>query len=533
MVEDYTPFGDSLRHGSLSAKTWPPQLTDTQLEVLISNVRDWQITHGSLLKLVAIEDDITVLSHPVGVTAFPTIFPLELFNQALTLQKTYNKLYASIAEDEDWLYETLKDLIAIDPLTSALWGIHEEIKRVGPVQDLNFEIYRSDYMLHIDEASLKKTPVLKQVEFNTVSCAGGVHSNRVSAMHHYLHCSGAYQNVSQQSSAGFQASIEFSAPKNRTLETIITGLEQAHSMYVPFTQNKVCILMIVQPNNFNIADERPIEYGHWDKSIPTFRVEWGPDIFIHTHLAYDRTLHYHPPHKLQAMEVGVVYYRAGFQADEYDINGTKIRLRLEYSRAIKSPTILSHLTTFKKVQQTLALPGALERFLEPVESTLIRGTFAPMYPLDDSEAGNKGKNIAIEAETAKNHVIKPSLEGGGHNVYGADIPTYLEEIAVETWNTHILQEKIIPPKATNYLMSPKGLYHGPVISELGVFGICLWRSDKGGNSSSKNVEMVKELEPCWSFKTKNAEVDEMSVVKGYGCFDSPALVNMETFLSNI
>jgi hypothetical protein len=28
----------------------------------------------------------------------------------------------------------------------------------------------------------------------------------------------------------------------------------------------------------------------------------------------------------------------------------------------------------------------------------------------------------------------------------------------------------------------------------------------------------------WTFKTKYADVDEMSVVKGYGCFDTPYLV---------
>jgi hypothetical protein len=31
----------------------------------------------------------------------------------------------------------------------------------------------------------------------------------------------------------------------------------------------------------------------------------------------------------------------------------------------------------------------------------------------------------------------------------------------------------------------------------------------------------------WSFKTKAAGVDEMSVVKGYGCFDCPRLVDVD------
>jgi glutathione synthetase len=506
---------------------WPPQLTDTHLEVLVSNITDYQITHGSMLKLLQTDELHTVLSNPVGVTLFPTLFPLELFNQALTLQKVYNKLYAAAGEDQDWLHETLKDLIAIDPLTGALWSIHEEIERKESVQDLILGIFRSDYMLHIDESIRSKTPVLKQVEFNTIACAGGIHSNTVSNMHHYLHRSGTYQLTQEEDIE----TLNITQPQNNVLDTISSGLAQAHSMYISTSPHKTCVLMVVQPNNFNIADERPIEYALWDKGIPTFRIEWGPDIFLHTQLTEDQTLLYHPPHKTQPLEVSVIYYRAGFQADEYDANGIKMRLRMEYSRAIKCPPVLAHLTTLKKVQQALAVPGALERFLEVDEALSVRKTFVTMYPLDESDRGEQGRKAAMDPASAEQHVLKPSLEGGGHNIYGSDIPLYLEDLPPDNWNTYILQEKITPPAVTNYLMSSTGFYQGPVISELGVFGVCLWRSKKAGTSSRRRVEIVKELDPCCSFKSKNADVDEMSVVKGYGCFDSPALVEMETFVS--
>ena len=67
-----------------------------------------------------------------------------------------------------------------------------------------------------------------------------------------------------------------------------------------------------------------------------------------------------------------------------------------------------------------------------------------------------------------------------------------------------------------------------MISELGVFGVCLWRRREGEGERTR-AEIVDEFEPSWSFKTKDASVDEMSVVKGYGCFDSPMLVDLSVF----
>jgi hypothetical protein len=80
------------------------------------------------------------------------------------------------------------------------------------------------------------------------------------------------------------------------------------------------------------------------------------------------------------MEVSVVYLRAGYEEKECDNVGKIARLRLERSRAIKCPTILSHLTTFKKVQQALATPGTLERFLPAEEAAESRGRLSQFTP---------------------------------------------------------------------------------------------------------------------------------------------------------
>ncbi|TVY12939.1 Glutathione synthetase large chain [Lachnellula arida] len=513
---------------------YPPPFSDSQLENLVSEIKDWQITHGSLLKLVNTDQDSTVLTRPVGTCLFPTLFPRERFEQALGLQKTYNKLYARVAEDEEWLYDTLKD----DEFARILWGIHEEVKKEGYVQDHTLGIFRSDYMLDANPAGQVK---LKQVEFNTISCAGGIHSNLISDMHRHLQRRGAHLPADPNATI---PSLNISAshlPPSHTLSTITSGLVSAHTSYGPPKSpaaEQTCILIIVQPRNFNIADERPIEYALWDHNIPTFRVELlSPGVLAQTSLALTRELLYHPPsHPAAAgpLEVSVVYLRAGFEAEEYSGPGggeaREARVRIELSRAVKCPSILSHLTTFKKVQQALAVPGVLQRFLSSAaEVAGIASTFARLYPMDTSAAGLEARKLARDGEAAEGYVLKPSLEGGGHNIYGSSIPAFLARTPEEKWSRYILMSKIVSPTVRNLLMSAQGLYNGPVISELGVFGVCLWR--RSGETEGR-VEMVEDQEPCcWSFKTKGAGVDEMSVVKGYGCFDSPALVDDDVFMA--
>ena len=219
------------------------------------------------------------------------------------------------------------------------------------------------------------------------------------------------------------------------------------------------------------------------------------------------------------LEVSVVYHRAGYELAEYDDRGISARLLLEKSLAIKCPSVLSHLTTFKKVQQHLASPGVLERFLSPAQVLDIRSIFAPLYPLDESESGLRARQLASRPESARNHILKPSLEGGGHNVYGEEIPQYLNTVPKELWHTYILMERINSPSQLGMLLSSEGFYEGRTLSELGIVGTCMWRQGE-----SKNIDILDSRQVGWTFKTKPEEVEEMSVVKGYGFFDSPHLV---------
>lgn len=386
-----------------------------------------------------------------------------------------------------------------------------------------------------------QTAAIKQVEFNAYSVAGGVHGSIVNSLHHDLSLSGRYSSPLSSSNPPITNS---SIPTNPTTSNLVSFLASTHSYYNPTTAHPTCILILVQGNNVNIADERPLEYGlrSFSPSIPTFRMEFSQSLSAYTDLQDDRTLIFHPPWDTsQKYEVAIAYMRAGYDAFEYDNSGIgrEARLRIERARAIKCPSIGAHLATLKMVQTALWDSSALSRFLTPTEADLVSAVAMPIYGLADPAA----RSLATSTTLASNYVLKPSLEGGGHNVYRSQIPDYLSNVPESEWSRYVLMELITPPEEIeNVLLVPEeGIYEGKVVSELGIFGTCLWRASgeksacgKGVESGvdekvretphARGVEMLSNEVAGWSFKTKPAHVDEMSVVKGYGCFDSPLLV---------
>ena len=159
-------------------------LSGSQIEELINTIHDWQYLHGSLLKFPPKSG--MSLAQPVGATLFPSYFPKPCYEYVQKVQTTFNKLYASVSVDEKFLFGSLKGLIQNESsMARILWDIHCAIKEVGYTQRTSLGIFRSDYMLHVQNSSDTPPTVVfpKQVEFNTFSVAGGSHGNKISDMH--------------------------------------------------------------------------------------------------------------------------------------------------------------------------------------------------------------------------------------------------------------------------------------------------------------------------------------------------------------
>jgi glutathione synthase len=221
-----------------------------------------------------------------------------------------------------------------------------------------------------------------------------------------------------------------------------------------------------------------------------------------------------------------VYFRAGYSPDDYPRGDEdwSARLHIEKSRAIKCPSILTHLAGCKKVQQVLATPHSphLKRFL-PDDSVASRvlSTFAPIYPLDDSEAGNEAKKLATDPASAVRYVLKPQREGGGNNIYRKAIPPFLKDLPPTHWPAYILMEMIEPPPLKNAILRNGELQRGGVIGELGVYGACLWRN---GSGESDKGEIVENFEAGYLLRTKGDQSEEGGVAAGFGAVDSVCLV---------
>ncbi|XP_066358533.1 glutathione synthetase, chloroplastic-like [Miscanthus floridulus] len=208
-------------------------------------------------------------------------------------------------------------------------------------------------------------------------------------------------------------------------------------------------------------------------------------------------------------KVAVVYYRAGNTPNDYPSEAEwSARLMMEQSSAVKCPSISYHLVGTKKIQQELAKPSVLERFLESKEEIdKVRKCFAGLWSLEDEEI------IKTTVEKPELFVLKPQREGRGNNIYGLDLRETLVRLQKEGGDAlaaYILMQRIFPKASLAYLVRGGVCHEGLAISELGIYGAYLRYKDK-----------VVINEQCgYLMRTKVSSSDEGGVAAGFAVLDS-------------
>lgn len=525
--EDQCLLLESATMTSMSHSEYPPRLSPEEEKYLVSNLKDWSIAHGLAVRpapsfIQSSQDPSGVLAGTAPVTLFPSLFPRACFEEGLSIQKAYNELYAAISQDEEWLRDIIGELLDVDDFVARLWKTHLDVKKEGYVQDLSLGLFRSDYMVHQEHSGSTSSVGLKQVEFNTIASSFGGLSSQVAAMHKYLLAIDAYP--SSTSSIIRKDALRSS----ESTSLLAKGLAAAHKAYgTSRVDRPTCVLFVVQDPERNVFDQRHLEYALLEEhGVRVFRLPFG-ETLLHTQLASDRTLLYTPPSSPSTTyEVTTVYFRAGYSPDDYTKEEDwAARLHIEKSRAIKCPSILTHLAGCKKVQQVLATPHSphLKRFLPDTEvASRVLSTFAPIYPLDNSEAGRLARKLAVDPDSAVRYVLKPQREGGGNNVYRKAIPSFLEKLPESHWPAYILMEMIEPPPLQNSILRNGELQKGGVICELGVYGVCLWKS---GSLDVQKGEILESWEAGYLLRTKGDQSEEGGVAAGFGAVDSCCLVD--------
>ena len=142
---------------------------------------------------------------------------------------------------------------------------------------------------------------------------------------------------------------------------------------------------------------------------------------------------------------------------------------IEQSHAVKCPSAAYHLAGAKKVQQVLAAPGMVEKFMNAQHAALLRESFTGLYPLDASTEGLQAYQSGLT--DPKRYVLKPQREGGGNNYYGEDVKNMLEKLSVKERSSFILMDLIKPPPLRNTMTRKETCVDADVISELGIYGV--------------------------------------------------------------
>ncbi|RPB05606.1 glutathione synthase [Choiromyces venosus 120613-1] len=505
--------------------SYPPELSQTQLSYLLQTLTDYSLSHG--LTVRPAESFVSEKLSPNGslathapVTLFPSPFPRSCWDEGRAVQRGYNELYARVAGNEEWLEKIMVELSEVDDFMARLHKVHLDVKAEGFVQPLSLGLFRSDYMIHVSPEDPRATPVIHQVEFNTIASSFGALSTRVSELHRHLAKMGAYPSDSI-------INVE-SIPVSPALQESAKGLAVAHKAYGSGGKGRsTAVFMIIQPGEKNVFDQRWLEYELLEKhGVQTYRISL-PDVPKLTKLASGtRALIYSPPHAPNMqIEISTVYFRAGYGPGDYaGEDDWAARTTLERSRAIKCPSVITQLAGAKKIQQVLAMDGAVEKFLvDQSISSRIRSTFAAIHPLDQSPPGMAARKLALEKPDT--YVLKPQREGGGNNIYRGDIPGFLKSIPESHWSGYILMELIEPPALENTIIRNGGLMSGGVIGELGVYGAILWRDGEGEERGKGLKEILMNEEAGWLLRTKGRQSDEGGVAAGFGSVDAVLLVD--------
>ncbi|XP_038218315.1 glutathione synthetase-like isoform X2 [Zerene cesonia] len=471
----------------------PLPIDNKLLISVVEKAKDWALMHG-----VGMRDKKHFSKDSIQIAPFvllPSPFPRTEFTKAIELQPVLNELMHKVAHNDEFLEKTLQNALQVDDFTAKLYDVWLKVREEGITQSLSLGLFRSDYLMQQPDSNR-----IKQVEFNTVAASFGAITSNLPTMYRY---------VMRQLGHG---ELIKNMPENRALSGLCSGIIEAYDL---FAVPSAVVIFVVEEVSYNICDQRFHEFEISEKrpDIMIYRKTLG-EIYEETELNDKKQL------ILDGQPVAVVYYRSGYEPDQYP--STKewdARLRVERSSAIKCPSIHYQLAGTKKVQQALAAPGVLETFMsEGAVTSRVRDIFTGLYSLDFDEGGERAVEMALA--DAEKFVLKPQREGGGNNLYGADVREALLRMRHSRERAaYILMERILPPLVSGYVVRPGAAVPPPLsdlVSELGIFGVIIGNKDK----------IYCNRQVGHMLRTKLADANEGGVAAGLGALDSPYLLDL-------
>ncbi|KAI3470655.1 hypothetical protein Pfo_027318 [Paulownia fortunei] len=451
----------------------------------------WSSLHGLLVGNRASQKSgrvpgVGLIHAPISLLPMP--FPESHWKQACEVAPIFNELVDRVSLDTKFLQESLSRTKKVDAFTSRLLDIHAKMLDLNKKEEIRLGLHRSDYML--DE----QTSLLLQVELNTISSSFPGLSCLVSELHRSL------LHQFKQHLALDPERI----PQNYAVSQFAEALYKAWAEY---NNPRAVVMVVVQTEEWNMYDQ------HWLLTVLKERYQVRSirktlaEIDAQGELLPDGTL------VVDGEAVAVVYFRAGYAPTDYPSESEwSARLLIEQSCAIKCPSIAYHLAGTKKIQQELAKPNQLERFLENKDDIAkVRKCFAGLWSLDDLSI------VKDAIERPGLYVMKPQREGGGNNIYGDDVRLALQRMekeGIEEDAAYILMQRIFPTISPAILMREGNIHKDHVISELGVYATYLRNKTK----------VIMNGHSGYLMRTKVSSSNEGGVAAGFAVLDSIYLV---------
>ena len=406
----------------------------------------------------------------------PYQLPSSLISQLQIHTQWSSLLFWKVAQNSDFLREILEPTAKVDEFVRFLLSLIPNEKR----QDQQLLINRNDFLFERKENG-ELQPL--QVEFNTISASFAHLSGRVTALHQQLQ----QENILKAAPLPHDAIAGFASGIKETIENL--GWQDA------------ALLMLVQPKERNWFDQMGLFAALSQRGVKVVRATLAE---------------VHQKGKLKngdlwvgPQRIGVVYFRAGYApGDLPDEESRSARRMLEASSAVLVPEASMQLAGTKKIQQVLADSSILSEFVPESVADQLKAYFAMMFGLEEEVEGQTAREFL--AENAEQYVLKPQREGGGNNVYGAEIRDFLTSLPTSEDRAWIAMKRIEAETTESLLVVQEQAQSHQSISELGIFGLLRAQSD----------DLRINMPVGHLVRTKASNVNEGGVVAGYACLNS-------------
>lgn len=414
----------------------------------------------------------------------------------------FSLLVDRVARDEMYLEDTLAQAAALDPFTGRLLHLLRDsrpARRRWAGREVVLGVHRSDYMLDAPSGGFL------QVEVNTIASSFACLSTLTSRLHTHI-----LRRAAASAEAVAAASDLLSRlPKNDAMAQISKAMASAVSEV-----GGGAVLMVVQPGERNAYDQQWLQQTLWDvHGVRTLRLTLAQIAERGRVDEETGRLTVAAEGGGEEVPVGLVYFRAGYTPNDYPSEAEwSARLIVERSSAAKCPTAAYQLAGSKKVQQQLAAPGQVERFLGDDDGRALRRLFAGLWSLDDPSSPDTAAVISDAVSHPERYVLKPQREGGGNNLYGDELAERLKE-GGPGLGAFILMQRILPPAQRSILLRQGSWSEEETLSELGIYGTFLRKGD----------QVLSNANAGHLVRTKTSSSNEGGVAAGFAVLDSPLL----------